>query len=279
MALNMPAITDEELGKYKWFHSIDLGDGVVTPGNVSPEVCAAKAGVVLDRLDLTGRSVLDIGAWNGYYSFAAKQHGAARVLATDSFCWANPKMRGRESFELARSALGLEIESEEVDAAHISSETVGEFDVVMYLGVFYHRRDAMESLPRLATSAKEVLVVETQMDLLEVNKPAVAYYPTTEMRGDASNWWGPNALFMKNFLLGLGFEVVEVSEHPTHKRRGFFHAYRSADMRKGPVREDFDFYAASRPKKPKSKDPAVAQVAEQEEAPATKSFWKRLTGG
>ena len=67
----MPAITDEELDKYTWHHSIDLGDGVVTQGNKTPEVCTGEADVIFDRLDLTDRSVLDIGAWNGYFSFTA----------------------------------------------------------------------------------------------------------------------------------------------------------------------------------------------------------------
>jgi tRNA (mo5U34)-methyltransferase len=270
----MSSAIEEELEKFTWHHSIDLGNGVVTSGNKTPEVCKAESDTIFDRLDLSGRSVLDVGAWNGYFSFEAKLRGADRVLATDSFCWTNPKMRGRESFEFARSALDLDVEAEEIDAGHISPQSVGEFDVIMYLGVFYHRRDAMESLPRIASAAKEVLVVETQLDLLDVDKPALAYYPTTEMRGDASNWWGPNALFMKGFLLGLGFAEVEVSAHPTHKGRGFFHAYRSTDMRKGPALEDHNFTRVKPVNKP---EPAPPEV-HQSEANESKSFWRRFTG-
>jgi tRNA (mo5U34)-methyltransferase len=69
-----------------WFHSIDLGGGRVTPGLKSASVMAAE----LDHMrwpDVRGRTVLDIGAWDGYFSFAAERRGAARVVALDHFVW------------------------------------------------------------------------------------------------------------------------------------------------------------------------------------------------
>ena len=71
------------MASLKWFHIMDLGQGVVTPGIVDP--IGAEHGprfCVPARLD--GKSVLDIGAWDGAWSFEAKRRGAARVLATDS---------------------------------------------------------------------------------------------------------------------------------------------------------------------------------------------------
>ena len=66
-----------------WYHTIDLGHGVVTKG-------VDDTPVRLNRLDLpasfAGRSVLDIGAFDGYYSFAAERLGAARVVALDGYC-------------------------------------------------------------------------------------------------------------------------------------------------------------------------------------------------
>ena len=69
-----------------WFRSIDLGMGVVTPGVKSPE----QHGQELNNLrlpDLRGKSVLDIGAWDGFYSFAAERMGASRVVALDHHVW------------------------------------------------------------------------------------------------------------------------------------------------------------------------------------------------
>ena len=73
----LQAQTDELV----WFHTIDLGNGVVTKGLglhwYGPEVFPT----------FSGRSVLDIGAWDGYYSFLAEQNGASRVVAMDHYAW------------------------------------------------------------------------------------------------------------------------------------------------------------------------------------------------
>ena len=68
---------------FTWFHSIDLGNGVKTKG-----LSDASATVTREQLpDFTNRSVLDIGAWDGYYSFFAERNGASRVVALDHYAW------------------------------------------------------------------------------------------------------------------------------------------------------------------------------------------------
>src|SRR6266446_8932094 len=69
-----------------WWHSIDVGHGVVTPGGKSAEFLAAEL-ASLQLPPLAGTRVLDVGAWDGYYSFAAERLGAARVVALDHFIW------------------------------------------------------------------------------------------------------------------------------------------------------------------------------------------------
>jgi tRNA (mo5U34)-methyltransferase len=86
----------ERVARYPWFHSIDLGHGVVTPGGVPLAMHHIQRAVFFDRVDLVGKSVIDIGAWNGIYSFEAKRRGAARVLATDHFVWKHPTLRPRD---------------------------------------------------------------------------------------------------------------------------------------------------------------------------------------
>ena len=56
---------------FGWYHTIDLGNGVVTKGISVQET---SPGVIPD---VAGRSVLDIGAWDGKFSFAAEKAGAA----------------------------------------------------------------------------------------------------------------------------------------------------------------------------------------------------------
>lgn len=68
----------------RWYHTIDLGHGLVTEGvDNSPERLARL------RLpnDLSGRSVLDIGAWDDFFSFEAERRHASRVVATDHYAW------------------------------------------------------------------------------------------------------------------------------------------------------------------------------------------------
>jgi tRNA (mo5U34)-methyltransferase len=221
-----------------WHHSIDLGNGVVTPGGKSLAICNTEASLIFDRVSLTGRTVLDIGAWNGIFSFEAKRRGAARVLATDSYCWSHAVFRGRETFDLAREALGIDVDAREIDVADLSAESVGEFDVVLYLGVFYHRYDAIESLARVAPLAKQVLIVETHLDLRDNNFPAMAFYPGHELNNDPTNWWGPNEHCMRALLLGHGFSEIEISAHPGGDTRAIFHAWRSTEARIEPLSEE-----------------------------------------
>jgi len=231
---NLQALVDD----LPWHHSIDLGGGVVTVGNKSLSNCTGEASLIFDRVDLNGRTVLDVGAWNGFFSFEARRRGASRVLATDSYCWSHPQIRGREAFDIARSALGADVDAREIDVADLSVEAVGEFDVVLYLGVFYHRYDAIEALARVAGLTKHVLIIETHLDLRDIDVPAMAFYPGTELNNDPTNWWGPNEHCMKALLLGHGFTDIEISRHPAGHTRAIFHAWRSTDARIKPLADE-----------------------------------------
>ena len=69
-----------------WWHSIDLGQGVVTKGFKTPETLQHE----LESLrlpDLRDKTVLDIGAWDGFFSFEAEKRGAKRVVAFDHHIW------------------------------------------------------------------------------------------------------------------------------------------------------------------------------------------------
>lgn len=53
------------VGQYDWIHSIDLGEGIVTPGKWGPPNPLLVD--VFDRLDFRGKKVLDIGCWDGLW--------------------------------------------------------------------------------------------------------------------------------------------------------------------------------------------------------------------
>src|ERR1700734_2144728 len=70
----------------EWYHSIELAPGVVTPGR-APLSTWEKTVHDLHLPDLRGKSVLDIGAYDGFFSFAAERLGASRVVALDHYVW------------------------------------------------------------------------------------------------------------------------------------------------------------------------------------------------
>jgi tRNA (mo5U34)-methyltransferase len=160
---------------------------------------------------LAGKSVLDIGAWDGYFSFAAERLGAERVVALDSVIWRNVS---KEPFELARKRLGSNVEDVELEVLDISPETVGTFDVVLFLGVLYHMRDPMAALEAVASVTEELLVVETFTDMTWSPRKAVAFYPGTYLGGDHSNWWGPNPAAAAAMVAEFGFRDIRFIKRP-----------------------------------------------------------------
>jgi tRNA (mo5U34)-methyltransferase len=220
------AVRQGDVDGYFWWHTIDLGNGIVTPGRKSKAVMETEADLYFRGVDLAGRSVLDVGTWNGGYAVEAKRRGAGRVLATDSFCWRDPHYKGRETFDLVVGATGLDIPAKEIDATEISVESVGRFDVVLFLGVFYHLFDPINTTKRLADLTEEVLILETHMDAQDDPRPLMVMYPGTELAGDPTNWWGPNRACVEAILLSVGFARVAF-QPGTNGARGVFHAWKS----------------------------------------------------
>jgi tRNA (mo5U34)-methyltransferase len=213
-----------DMGQIKWFHTIDLGNGVATAGLRSASELKMQADAVF-RDNVAGLSVLDIGAWDGYFSFEAKRRGAARVRATDHFCWSGEGWGTKAGFDFARQTTGLDIEDQEIDVLQISLETVGKWDVVLFLGVFYHLRNPFDAVERVASVADRVLIVETHVEVnLSPDRPAMMFYPGAELSGDPTNWWGPNPSCVIEMIKTCGFERVDYSIW--RGTRSVFHAYR-----------------------------------------------------
>jgi tRNA (mo5U34)-methyltransferase len=202
----------DEIAKVNWYHSIPLGDGIVTPGLDDSSLRLPKIAL---PADLTGKTVLDVGAWDGFFSFEAERRGAERVLATDSFCWGGGGWGTKDGFELARRALGSKVEDREIDVLELAPETVGAFDVVLMLGILYHMKHPMLALERVRSVTRERLIMSTFVDLTWWPRPAVAFYEGSEANEDPTNWWGPNPAAVVGMLRAAGFERVEIVDRPT----------------------------------------------------------------
>ncbi len=215
----------ERVARYRWWHVIDLGNGVKTPGFYDP-VGKQHAPRFAVPHDLSGKTVLDIGSWDGAWSFEAKRRGAARVLATDKYSWGYGGWGDREAFLLARDVLELDVEDQLIDVLELSRENVGQFDIVFFFGVIYHMRHPMLALERLRDVTKPggLAIVETHCDMLDNRKPALAFYPGRELLGDDTNWFGPNPAAMTGMLRASGFSDVSLQWLSAEEKRMTLHA-------------------------------------------------------
>lgn len=199
-----------EIANVNWYHQIDLGDGIVTPGvDDSP---SRMAPLDLPR-DLSGRSVLDIGAWDGFFSFEAERRGASRVLATDSYCWSGEGWGTKEGFLTASRILGSRADDLEIDVMDLSPDRIGTFDLVLFVGVLYHMRHPLLALERVASVTGDQLIFDSHTAMIEERDPVMLFYPGSELNNDPTNWWGPNPPAVEAMLRDVGFRRTE-RKHP-----------------------------------------------------------------
>ena len=231
----------------RWYHTIDLGGGVVTPGVDDSPVRLAR--VQLPG-SLQGKTVLDIGAWDGFFSFECERRGAARVVAADHFSWHGTGWGTKAGFILAREALGSRVEDIDIDVMDLSPDRVGMFDVVLFLGVLYHLRHPFLALERVASVTREWLIVETVVDLVGLRRPAMAFYPGRELNNDPTNWWGPNLAAVTGMLESLGFrEVIVPTPMPNtayRAARALYHQVRGKNTLAEAFRQDRAVFHARR---------------------------------
>jgi tRNA (mo5U34)-methyltransferase len=211
-----------------WWHSINLGGGIVTPGHKTRYEIYHEAEAIFAPLSLPGRSVVDIGAWNGGFTVEAKRRGAARLLAVDHYTWTHPGFCGKQTFDLVMSRLGIEVDAKLIDIEKANAADLGRWQVVLFLGVFYHLFNPISALQLLAEITEEALVIETHLDLEDLARPAMVFYPDRELGGDSTNWWAPNRAAMEALLRAVGFEKILFTPNPLAARaRGIFHAFKT----------------------------------------------------
>src|SRR5437867_97461 len=197
----------KEVAKTTWWHTIDLGHGIVTPGTDNSSYKLKNLGIPDNLQHMT---VLDIGASDGFFAFEVERRGASRVLATDVWsgqCWG---MQAKTGFDVARRALNSKVESMGIEVLDISPDKVGVFDLVLFLGVLYHMRHPLLALERVFSVTGKQLILETHVEMLWLRRPAAAFYPARELRGDPTNWWGPNPPAVIAMLKSVGYSTVRV---------------------------------------------------------------------
>jgi tRNA (mo5U34)-methyltransferase len=191
-----------------WFHSIDLGGGVLTKGGKSVDTIRREADIAF-RYGVEGKSVLDLGAWDGAFSFEAERRGAMRVVACDHFCWVGAGPGKKAAFDLAKRSLGSKVEEKISTIEQLDVSDLGMFDVVLFMGILYHLKNPLLGLERAAALTHDLIVVETVVSLNLSDKPAMVFFLGAELYDDETNWWAPNVACVEAMLKAVGFKTIE----------------------------------------------------------------------
>lgn len=199
-----------ELMSAQWFHAIDFGGGLVSPGRFAerlpPNYTLFGVFELLRELELAGATVVDVGTMDGLVAFVMARLGAARVIATD--------LAPRQTFSAAREALGLAVDYRVPVQATALPEALGEerADVVVLAGVLYHVFDPIAVLEacRRAIKREGWLIVETSY-LFDEGAARMSFSPADHTaRGiDRANvFWRPSRRALEGMLQLVGFEVI-----------------------------------------------------------------------
>lgn len=190
--------------------------------------------------------MLDVGAWDGYFSFEMERRGAS-VSALDHYAWSinhrqwqeytsraraagqpldQPEalpdvwdpanLPGRAGFDLARAALGSHVRPVVGDFMSMDLDPLGQFDVVLFLGVLYHLKDPFYALRRLREVTKSLAVIETAAVVLPewTDDRLWMFIEGTELNEDPSNWWAPTATGLVAACRAAGFAKSRVVLEP-----------------------------------------------------------------
>jgi len=202
-SLTLPPLPD------RWFHSFAFPDGEKVQGIKPLEPLRGEADLIFNQ-PITGKRILDIGAWDGFFSFEAERRGAAEVLATDHFCWSGEGWGDKRGFNHAHARFASSVRSLDLDVPQHRVEELGQFDMVLLLGVLYHVTDPYRVLEAAAAMSSDHLVIETVTALRHEPVPAMRLFTELELDEDPTNFWAPNILALREMCRRFGYTRFQV---------------------------------------------------------------------
>jgi tRNA (mo5U34)-methyltransferase len=211
------------MGDFAWYHTVDLGDGVVTPGQYDHRTLLSHYGL---PDDLTGKTVLDVGPAHGFFAFELERRGAARVVTAELPQWSAHDGSGvlKSGFErdgadeanegYLHGALGFAIEArgsavEQVfcNVYDLSPDSVGEFDLVFCASMLIHITDPLRALYAIRSVTRETAIVVTTIDPRPRGRAPRARFVG---RPDGQTFWEPNVRCLEQWVVAAGFGSVEL---------------------------------------------------------------------
>jgi tRNA (mo5U34)-methyltransferase len=202
-----------------WYHQFEIFPGVMTPGVY--DVSYAILNLELPD-DMSGLSVLELGPSDGAFSLAMWKRGA-NVTAVD--------YTDATNFSLMKRVSGCDAKWIKCNALNIDGADLGQFDIVLMMGLLYHLPDPFRALwlARQHLVADGRFVLETAISEKD-GASLMEYLPADTSNGDLTNFWRPNAQCCLDMLADCGL-VVEKSI--VSGERGMFHARLGKDPTDG----------------------------------------------
>jgi len=202
-----------------WFHTFSLGGHVYTPGVARDH----RYRVPFLPTDLDAASVLDVGAFDGFYSFLAESRGAGRVVAVDNeqyIDWVrarwNVELEGGEGFRAIAELLDSEVEYMRLDAFDLDG-LQEHFDHIFCFGIL-HRVESPLGLLRILRQRLETtgdLLLETYGVEAEGSTAGIEVRTAGDVyAGDDFVYWGFTAEGLAGLAHNAGFETAEVLDQP-----------------------------------------------------------------
>lgn len=216
-----------------WRHKIPLPDGSITPG--SQDNLEQLKRLKLPE-SLAGKTVLDIGCSDGFFSFECEKRGAAKVVAVDNF--SSVYIDSANGFQVAHEILNSKVQFVEGDFFQLDLPSLGQFDLVLFLGVMYHLKNPFYALEKLADVCAGQIVVETEVvpkrtgwkwQLLNpivsrvLPESYMIFLEGDEINRDPTNWWVQSVPCVEGMLRASGFCNVQTVYHGWS--RGIFHGF------------------------------------------------------
>jgi len=231
-----------DLSRYYWYHTIDLGNGVVTPGDYDYRSLLPAYGF---PSDMRGMKVLDVGSATGFFAFEFEKRGADVVsLDLPSIAdWDMPhsdrervlrdlmQSHGVSTleelhhfhiegpFQLCRKVLGSKVVRAHSRIYDLSVGKHGSFDMIFAGDVLLHTFSPLAALVALAPLCRGTLVIAQEFLDSQIETPNMAYLGGEIL--DSRTWWYPNRLCLEQMLKRIGFKnVKQVGAHDPFPGRG-----------------------------------------------------------
>jgi tRNA (mo5U34)-methyltransferase len=211
-----PAEADE-IASVIWYHTIELPNAVVTPGEYDHRTLVPHYGL---PDDLTGQRALDIGTNNGFWAFELERRGAAvSAVDVDMISELDYPVGAREvihergldipvgrGFAVARRLLGSSVEKVVSNIYALDPATVGTFDFVHVADLLLHLREPLRALERVhSVTGGRALIV----DVYEPDEPSGH---TSYLGGwEGVRWWKPSLDTLAQMVLDAGFSSVRLA--------------------------------------------------------------------